>query len=195
MINMYELPKLNYSFDALEPNIDAKTMEVHHDKHHQTYCDNFNAVMEKYPDLNNRLAEELITDLNNLAVSEDDRKKIRNQGGGYINHNLFWKIMDPANTRDENLSHEIEIEFGSIEKFKEIFTQTAISHFGSGWVWLVHDENNKLKIYSLPNQDSPLTLGHTPILTLDVWEHAYYLKYQNRRAEYIANWWNTIKLI
>jgi len=193
--NMYELPKLDYTFDALEPNIDAQTMEIHHDKHHQTYCNNFNAVMEKYPELNTKPAEELIKNLNNLRVSEEDRKKIRNQGGGYINHNLFWEIMNPANTKDERLVEEISAEFGSVEKFKEIFTQSATGHFGSGWTWLVRDEENKLKIYSLPNQDSPLTLGHTPILTLDVWEHAYYLKYQNRRAEYITNWWNTIRMI
>lgn len=192
---MYELPKLDYTFDALEPNIDAQTMEIHHDKHHQTYCNNFNAVMEKYPELNTKPAEELIKNLNNLRVSEEDRKKIRNQGGGYINHNLFWEIMNPANTKDERLVEEISAEFGSVEKFKEIFTQSATGHFGSGWTWLVRDEENKLKIYSLPNQDSPLTLGHTPILTLDVWEHAYYLKYQNRRAEYITNWWNTIRMI
>lgn len=192
---MYELPKLNYSFDALEPNIDATTMEIHHDKHHQTYCNNFNAVMEKYPELAMESAEDIIKNLNSLNVAEEDKKKIKNQGGGYINHNLFWEIMDPTNVRDENLVSEITTEFGSVEKFKELFIQIATAHFASGWTWLVHDENNKLKIYSLPNQDSPLTQGHTPILTLDVWEHAYYLKYQNRRAEYITNWWKVIKLI
>lgn len=192
---MYELPKLNYSFTALEPNIDAATMEIHYSKHHQTYCNNFNALMKKYPDLAVLSAEEIIKNINSLAIEDDDKKKIKNQGGGYINHNLFWQIMDPSNIRDERLANEITAEFGSVEKFKELFTQSATMHFGSGWTWLVRDENNKLKIYSLPNQDSPLTLGHTPILTLDVWEHAYYLKYQNRRAEYITNWWNTVKMI
>ena len=191
---MYELPKLNYSFSALEPNIDAATMEIHYTKHHQTYCNNFNAIMEKYPDLAVLSAEEIIKNINSLAVEESDRTKIKNQGGGYINHNFFWRVMDPANTRDESLVGELNTEFGSVEKFKELFTQSATTHFGSGWTWLVRDENNKLKIYSLPNQDSPLTLGHTPILTLDIWEHAYYLKYQNRRAEYIANWWNIVKI-
>jgi Fe-Mn family superoxide dismutase len=192
---MYELPKLNYSFNALEPNIDATTMEIHYSKHHQTYCHNFNAIMEKYPELATQPAEEIIKNLSSLKVDVADKNKVKNQGGGYINHGLFWKIIDPANVRDENLASEVTAEFGSVEKFKELFTQTAVAHFASGWVWLVRDENNKLKVYSLPNQDSPLTLGHTPILTLDVWEHAYYLKYQNRRAEYITNWWNLIKII
>lgn len=192
---MYELPKLNYTFDALEPNIDAATMEIHYSKHHQTYCNNFNAVMEKHPELSHQSAEEIIKNLNSLTLDEGDKKKIKNQGGGYINHNLFWKTMNPANTKDNDLINEITTEFGSVEKFKELFTEVATTHFASGWIWLVRDENNKLRIYSLPNQDSPLTLGHTPILTLDVWEHAYYLKYQNRRAEYIKNWWNTVKMI
>ena len=191
---MYELPKLNYSFSALEPNIDAATMEIHYTKHHQTYCNNFNAIMEKYPDLAVLSAKEIVKNIDSLAIADDDKKKIKNHGGGYINHNFFWQIMDPANKRDEGLIGELNAEFGNVEKFKELFAQSAAAHFGSGWTWLVRDENNKLKIYSLPNQDSPLTLGHTPILTLDIWEHAYYLKYQNRRAEYIANWWNIIKI-
>lgn len=192
---MYELPKLNYAYSSLEPYIDAATMEIHHSKHHQTYCNNFNAVMEKYPELNSKPAKEIIKKLNTLLVSEEDRKKIRNHGGGYINHNLFWEIMDPTNTKNEELIAEITNQYGSLEKFKENFTQLATTHFGSGWAWLVRDENNKLSIYSLPNQDSPFTLGHTPILTLDLWEHAYYLKYQNRRVEYINAWWNIIKII
>lgn len=151
--------------------------------------------MEKYPELNSKPAKEIIKKLNTLLVSEEDRKKIRNHGGGYINHNLFWEIMDPTNTKNEELIAEITNQYGSLEKFKENFTQLATTHFGSGWAWLVRDENNKLSIYSLPNQDSPFTLGHTPILTLDLWEHAYYLKYQNRRVEYINAWWNIIKII
>ena len=192
---MYELPKLNYSFGSLEPNIDAATMEIHYSKHHQTYCDNFNTVVAKYPELSNRSAEEIIADLNNLPVQEDDRKKIRNQGGGYINHNLFWQNINPNNTRDEELVAAINTEYGNVENLKTQFEQLANSHFGSGWVWLVYDEQQKLKMYTLPNQDSPLTLGHRPVLTLDLWEHAYYLKYQNRRAEYIKNWWNIVKII
>ena len=138
---MYELPKLNYSFAALEPNIDAATMEIHYSKHHQTYCNNFNALMEKYPDLAVLSAEEIIKNINSLAIEDDDKKKIKNQGGGCVNHNLFWQIMDPSNVRDEKLVSEITAEFGSMEKFKELFTQSATTHFGSGWTWLVRDEN------------------------------------------------------
>jgi len=169
-------------------------MEIHHNKHHQTYCDNFNKVMVSYPELAKKSAEEILRELNTLSVSDEDRKKIRNLGGGFVNHNLFWKEMSPANKKNETLTAEIVQAFGSVEKFKELFTAIAVGHFGSGWAWLVRDENNMLKIYSLPNQDSPLTLNHTPLLTLDVWEHAYYLKYQNRRAEFVEAWWNVIKL-
>ena len=190
---MYQLPPLPYSFSALEPQLDAATMEIHYGKHHQTYCDNFNKVMANYSDLSNQPAEEIIKNLNQLPVSEEDRKKIRNMGGGYLNHIFFWEIMNPAKAKDDELASEITKTFGSLEKFKELFTQTAVTHFGSGWTWLVRDETNQLKIYSLPNQDSPLTLGHTPLLTIDVWEHAYYLKYQNRRAEFVSAWWNVIK--
>lgn len=192
---MYELPKLPYAYDALEPYLDATTMQIHHDKHHQTYCDNFNKVMANYPELATKTAEEILRELDDLPVSDEDRKKIRNMGGGYVNHNFFWEEMNPTLQKNEALRAEIENTFVSVEKFKEFFTAAATSHFGSGWTWLVRDKNNMLKIYSLPNQDSPLTLGHTPILTLDVWEHAYYLKYQNRRAEFIAAWWNIIKII
>jgi len=191
---MFTLPKLNYMFDALEPYLDATTMDIHYSKHHQTYCDNFNAVIINFPELEQKSAEEILKELNNLKVSEDDRKKIRNFGGGYFNHNFYWQIMDPANTKDEKLISEIEKTFGSVENFKQKFSDVAKGHFGSGWAWLVRADN-ELKIYSLPNQDSPLTIGHTPLLTLDVWEHAYYLKYQNRRADFITAWWNTIKII
>ena len=192
---MYTLSPLPYAFDALEPHLDAATMQIHHDKHHQTYCDNFNKVMANYPELSDRSAEEILRDLNTLPVSEEDRKKIRNMGGGYVNHNFFWQIMDPTNQKNETLTAEIEDTFVSVEKFKELFIQTAVGHFASGWAWLARDENNALKIYSLPNQDSPLTLGHTPLLTLDVWEHAYYLKYQNLRADFVTAWWNVVKII
>ena len=191
---MYELPKLPYAFDALEPHLDAATMEIHYGKHHQAYCDNFNKVMANYPELAQKPAEEVLRDLNILSVTEEDRKKIRNHGGGFVNHNFFWQIIDPANQKNDALTTEITNTFGSVEKFKELFTATAVGHFGSGWAWLVRDESNSLKIYSLPNQDSPLTIGHTPLLTLDIWEHAYYLKYQNRRAEFVKAWWNVIKL-
>jgi len=188
-------PKLNYSFDALEPYIDKETMEIHYTKHHANYYKNFNDVIQKYPDLEKISSEEILKNLSFISVDEGDRKKIQNNGGGSLNHDLFWKIMDPNNKKDENLIKEIETEFESIEKFKEIFSQIALGQFGSGWAWLIRDKNKKLKIYSLPNQDSPLSVGDSPIFCLDVWEHAYYLKYQNRRADYIAGWWNLIKII
>ncbi len=191
----FELPKLEYAYDALEPYIDAKTMEIHHTKHHQAYLDKLNAVLEKNPQLKFDSAEEILMNLNNLEVSEDDRKVLKNHGGGFVNHDFFWKLMGPEKEVDDNLVAEIKKTFGSVEDFKTKFSSAAVGHFGSGWVWLVRDEHKELKIYSLPNQDSPLTLGHQPILGLDVWEHAYYLKYQNRRAEYIENWWNVLKLI
>ena len=140
-------------------------------------------------------AEDILRNLNKLDVSEEDRKVVKNMGGGYVNHNLFWKAMGPEKEVDEKLTEDIKTDFGSMEIFKEKFTKLAVGHFASGWAWLVRDENKELKIYSLPNQDSPLTLGHEPILGNDLWEHAYYLKYQNRRAEYADNWWNVLKLI
>jgi len=192
---MFTLPKLNYDYDALEPFVDAATMEIHYSKHHQAYLTNFNAVIEKYPSLQSMDATEILKKLNTLEVSEEDRKKIRNHGGGFVNHALFWEIMAPKKEIDSKLTDDISENFGSVETFKELFTQSATGQFGSGWAWLAYDEDKKLKVYSLPNQDSPLTLGHQPVIGLDVWEHAYYLKYQNRRAEYINNWWNILKLI
>lgn len=191
----YELPKLEYGYDSLEPYIDAKTMEIHYTKHHQSYVDKLNAVLEKYPDLANKTLDELLKDLPSLAMEEGDKATLKNNGGGHLNHTLFWRIMSPQKQIDATLTDEIIKTFGSMEEFKKIFSDTATKHFGSGWAWLVRDESNVLKVYSLPNQDSPLSKGHTPILGLDIWEHAYYLKYQNRRVEYIENWWNVLKLL
>jgi len=192
----FELPKLNYGYDALEPHIDAKTMEIHHTKHHQTYVDKLNAALEKYPDLQGRPIEELLTDLANLNVEETDRTAIRNHGGGHFNHSFFWKELDPANVKDELLVKEIIATFGSVEDFKKQFTDSGTKVFGSGWTWLVrNNQTSKLEIKNLANQDSPIMLGFQPLIGLDLWEHAYYLKCQNRRPEYIASWWEVLKLI
>lgn len=190
-----ELPQLGYAYNALEPFIDAMTMEVHHSKHHQAYTDKTNAVLEKYPDLNAGSVEDLIRDIDKLDISGEDRVSLRNNGGGYINHALFWKVIDPTNQRDEKLVQEISDIFGSVDVFKEAFTKAALGQFGSGWAWLVRDGNGKLEVYSTLNQDSPLSNGHTPIIALDVWEHAYYLRYQNRRPEYVENFWKLLKMI
>ena len=196
----YELPKLSYSYDALEPYIDAKTMEIHHSKHHLAYVDKLNNILEKYQDLADNKLEDLIANLHDLPMTEEDKKLLKNNGGGHLNHSLFWQIMGPKKEIDQVLVEEIKRTFSSVEEFKKIFSDAAAKHFGSGWAWLVRDENGKLKVYSLPNQDSPLThpphlSGHAPIFCLDVWEHAYYLKYQNRRAEYTENWWNVLRLL
>ena len=190
----YELSKLNYPYNALEPYIDAQTMEIHHLKHHQAYTDKMNAVLEKYPDLTAE-PETLMSQLGSLGMSETDQSIFKNHGGGYINHKLFWELLDPASQKDEQLSAEIKATFGSIAEFKEKFTQAAVNQFGSGWAWLVRNSAKKLEIYSTPNQDSPWLKGHQPLICLDVWEHAYYLKYQNKRAEYAANWWPLLKII
>lgn len=193
----HELPKLNYAYDALEPFVDAKTMEIHHTKHHQAYVDKLNAALEKYPDLVGRPLDELLLNFGTLQVSEDDRTAIRNHGGGHFNHSLFWKYLDPANQKDELLVKEITSTFGSVEEFKKQFTDSATKLFGSGWTWLVRDtKNSKLVIQNFRMQDAPIMDNlFQPLLGLDVWEHAYYLKYQNRRPEYIENFWKAIKLI
>ncbi len=192
-----ELPKLPYSYDALEPYIDAKTMEIHHTKHHQAYVDKLNAALEKYPDLVGRPLDELLLNLSTLQVSEDDRTAIRNHGGGHFNHSLFWKYLDPSNQKDELLVKEITSTFGSVDEFKKQFTDSATKLFGSGWTWLLRDtKNSKLVIQNLRMQDAPIMDNlFQPLLGLDIWEHAYYLKYQNRRPEYIENFWKAIKLI
>ena len=192
----YELPKLNYDYSALEPHIDAKTMEIHHTKHHQTYVDKLNAAVEKYPELQGRPIEELLMDLPNLKVDEADRTAIRNHGGGHFNHSMFWKYLDPANKKDELLVKEITSTFGSVDDFKKQFSDSAAKLFGSGWTWLVRDnKTSKLLIQNMPMQDAPIMSGFQPMFGLDVWEHAYYLKYQNKRPDYIAAWWSVLKLI
>ncbi len=192
----YELPKLSYDYSALEPHIDARTMEIHHTKHHQAYVDKLNAAVEKYPDLVGRPIEELLMDLPNLKVDEADRTAIKNHGGGHFNHSLFWKYLDPSNKKDELIVKEITSTFGSVEDFKKQFGDSAAKVFGSGWCWLARDnKTSKLIIQNLPNQDAPIMLGLQPIFGLDVWEHAYYLKYQNKRPEYIMAWWNVLNLI
>ncbi|MBL8029746.1 MAG: superoxide dismutase [Candidatus Doudnabacteria bacterium] len=192
----HTLPPLPYAYNALEPYIDAQTMELHHTKHHQTYVDKLNAALEKYPDLVGRPIEELLLDIKNLKVDEPDRTAIKNHGGGHFNHSLFWKYLDPSNQQDAMIEKEITNTFGSVEEFKKQFNDSALKVFGSGWTWLVRDDQtSKLKIQNLPQQDAPIMMGLTPILGLDVWEHAYYLKYQNRRAEYIKAFWKVLKII
>jgi Fe-Mn family superoxide dismutase len=188
----YQLPKLPYSYDALEPHIDARTMEIHHTKHHQTYINNVNAALEKYPALADKSVEDLIKDLN--AVPEEIRTVVRNNGGGHANHSLFWTIMGPKAGGEPSgeLAGAIKSAFGGLESFKDQFSKAAAGRFGSGWAWLSVDKSGKLVLSSTPNQDSPLSEGLTPILGLDVWEHAYYLHYQNRRPDYIAAWWNVV---
>ncbi len=188
----HELPALPYPYDALEPYIDARTMEIHHTKHHQGYVNKLNAALEKYPDLQKVPLEELLRNI--ASVPEDIRTAVRNNGGGHANHSLFWTIMGPNGGGQPSgaLAAAIEAAFGSFDAFKEAFSQAAATRFGSGWAWLVVDAFGNLKVYSTPNQDSPYMDGFTPILGLDVWEHAYYLKYQNRRPEYIQNWWNVV---
>lgn len=191
----YSLPQLNYSYEALEPHIDARTMEIHYTKHHQAYVNNLNAVLTKYPDLADRNLEDLLRGWDELEMEESDKKMFRNNAGGHINHSLYWEIMSPKKEINGKLKEEIVLIFGSVDEFKKQFTEKAVKHFGSGWAWLARDEVGKLQVYSLPNQDSPYLLKHTPIIGLDLWEHAYYLKYQNRRPEYIESWWNVLKML
>lgn len=189
------LPELPYAYDALEPFIDAKTMEIHHGKHHQTYVDKLNAVLGKHPDLAEVPLEELLRGWDKLTIPEPDKIALRNHGGGHSNHSFFWQIMGPKKAVDQELITEIEHRWFSIENFKKAFGDQAATIFGSGWMWLVRKPDGTLDMYSTANQDSPLTKNDEPLITLDVWEHAYYLKYQNQRAEYIKQWWNVLKLI
>lgn len=187
----FKLPELGYAYDALEPHIDARTMEIHYTKHHQTYLNNLNGALEKHADLQNRSVEDLLQNLG--SVPEDIRTVVRNNGGGYINHNLFWEIMTPggSNKPTGDIGSAIDSAFGSFDSLKDQLTKAAVGRFGSGWGWLVVD-GGKLAVTSSPNQDSPIMEGQTPILGVDVWEHAYYLHYQNRRPDYVSAWWNVV---
>ncbi|QDU11404.1 superoxide dismutase [Gimesia aquarii] len=187
----YSLPDLPYAYDALEPHIDAKTMEIHHTKHHQAYISKANAALEGHSDLAAKSIEDLVSDLS--AVPEAIRGAIRNNGGGHANHSLFWTVMSPdgGGTPSGDLAEAIDSTFGSLDAFKEQFSNAAATRFGSGWAWLSVD-GGKLVVESTPNQDTPLSEGRTPILGLDVWEHAYYLNYQNRRPDYISAFFNVV---
>jgi Fe-Mn family superoxide dismutase len=187
----FTLPALPYANNALEPHIDARTMEIHHDKHHAGYVNNLNAALEKAPNLAGKSLDELVKDLN--AVPDAIRTAVRNNGGGHWNHSMFWQIMSPKGGGEPSgkLADAIKTSFGGFAKFQEQFAAAAAGRFGSGWAWLVND-GGKLSIMSTPNQDNPLMDGKHAILGLDVWEHAYYLNYQNRRADYIKAWWNVV---
>jgi Fe-Mn family superoxide dismutase len=190
--NNYVLPALDYPYDALEPHIDARTMEIHHTKHHQAYINNAIAALEGLPELAALPVNELLKRIN--EVPEDKRQALINNAGGHSNHSLFWQVMGPGGGGQPagDLADGINLAFGSFDAFKEQFTKAATTRFGSGWAWLAFNDEGKLHLHSLPNQDSPLLHGHLPILGLDVWEHAYYLNYQNRRPDYITAWWNTV---
>ncbi|ANS76923.1 superoxide dismutase [Paenibacillus yonginensis] len=188
----HELPALPYPANALEPHIDEQTMNIHHDRHHNTYVTNLNNALESAPDLQSKSVEELISNLG--AVPENIRTAVRNNGGGHANHSLFWTVIGPngGGTPSGEVASAIDSDLGGFDKFKEEFTKAATTRFGSGWAWLVVGKDGKLAVTSTPNQDNPLMEGLTPILGLDVWEHAYYLKYQNKRPDYIAAFWNVI---
>lgn len=188
----HTLPELPYAHNALEPHIDAQTMEIHHGKHHQAYVNNLNAALEKAPELQSKSIDELIANLD--SVPEAIRTAVRNNGGGHANHSLFWQLLSPngggAPTGD--VAAAIDKTFGSFDKFKEQFAAAAAGRFGSGWAWLVVNQAGELAVTSTPNQDSPIMEGASPLLGIDVWEHAYYLKYQNRRPDYVAAFWNVV---
>ncbi|NLG06557.1 MAG: superoxide dismutase [Candidatus Pacebacteria bacterium] len=192
---MLEMTTLPYAYDALEPYIDEATMRVHHDKHHQAYFDKYKQAWESLPELKDVTVEQVLWRLNDLNGKIDDSVwlALKNHGGGFFNHNLFWEIMSPDGVRTPTgeLKNKIE-EMGGLPKLKEDFKNLALGQFGSGWAWLVVDEQKQLQMYALANQDSPLSLHHQPILGVDVWEHAYYLKYQNRRADYLDAWWQVV---
>jgi len=188
----HELPALPYAHDALEPHVDTMTMQIHHGKHHAAYVTNLNKALESAADLASKSAEDLIKNLN--AVPEGIRMAVRNNGGGHVNHSMFWQIIGPSAGGEPtgDLAAAINAAFGSFATFKEKFQAAGIGRFGSGWAWLVLDKDGKLAVSSTPNQDNPMMEGLTPVMGCDVWEHAYYLKYQNRRADYLAAWWNVV---
>jgi Fe-Mn family superoxide dismutase len=187
----FEVPALPYPYEALEPHIDTETMHLHHDKHHQAYVTNLNNALQSHPELQSKSAEELVRDLN--SVPEDIRTAVRNNGGGHVNHTMFWRIMGPNGGGEPTgpIADAINQTFGGFDAFKQQFNDAGVKRFGSGWVWLCSD-GGSLHIESSANQDNPMSDGHTPIFGNDVWEHAYYLKYQNRRPEYLAAWWNVV---
>jgi Fe-Mn family superoxide dismutase len=187
----YQLPPLPYAFDALEPHIDAKTMEIHHDKHHATYVNKLNEALASHPDLQAKSVEDLLRGIDQMP--EAIRGAVKNHGGGHANHSLFWEVMGPGagGAPSGAIADALTAAFGTFESFKEKLTNAAANQFGSGWGWLVASAG-KLEVIAKPNQDSPLMDGKTPILGVDVWEHAYYLKYQNRRPDYLSAWWNTV---
>jgi len=188
---MFKLPDLPYSYDALEPHFDARTMEIHHAKHHATYVNKLNEALEQAPDWQNKSIEEILTNLS--IIPEVVRTAVRNHGGGHYNHSLFWTSLSPELSQPSaDLTAQLTQGFGSLDNFKEQFSKAAGGLFGSGWAWLVKNQSNQLSIITTPNQDTPISQGLQPILGLDVWEHAYYLKFQNRRLEYIAAWWNLV---
>jgi Fe-Mn family superoxide dismutase len=188
----YELPSLPYAYNALEPFIDAQTMEIHHTKHHQTYVTKLNEALALHPELDDKPLDWLLANMQ--SVPEDIRPAVRNHGGGHWNHSMFWEIMKPAGSGLGlgDLATAIDSTFGDFQAFQEAFNKAATSQFGSGWAWLVSDSTGKLSVISTANQDNPISQGLKPILGLDVWEHAYYLKYQNKRPDYITAWWNIV---
>lgn len=192
MNKVFEVPQLKFAFDALEPAIDARTMEIHHEKHHGGYVANLNKALESAPDYYSKSIEEILRNIN--TVPEGIRIAVRNNGGGHANHSLFWDVLNPGGKKEPTgaLLKEIEKTFGSLDSFIEKFSTAAATRFGSGWAWLVVDGEKKLQVYSTANQDSPYMDNHDPILGLDVWEHAYYLKYQNRRPDYIKAFWSVV---
>ncbi len=188
----YEVPPLPYDYAALEPHIDEATMRLHHDKHHQAYVTNLNAAIEKHPELSGKSPEDLLQDL--AAVPDDIRPAVRNNGGGHVNHTMFWQIMTPGGggTPTGALAQAIDSAFGSFDAFKAQFNDAGVKRFGSGWTWLVKTSDGSLAVVSTANQDNPMSDGQFPIMGNDVWEHAYYLKYQNMRPKYLEAWWNTV---
>ncbi len=191
-VTAHEVPALPYAYNALEPYIDEQTMHLHHDKHHAAYVSKLNAAIEKHPELGSKSPEDLLRNLN--AVPEDVRTMVRNNGGGHVNHTMFWQIMGPKKGGNPTgaVGDAINKTFGSFDAFKEKFETAGANQFGSGWVWLVRTKSGEFKVTSTPNQDNPMSNGEFPVMGNDVWEHAYYLKYQNRRPDYLKAWWNVV---